>query len=225
MNNASAGRGRNPECLPFPWGCWRCDSAGHAMRRLAAPLPRSTPRRSNAPDGNAGTGLKRLPSRISCRMSGCPRHSSLIGARSRRPDPLRRSRKDNGTQFDSSGMRYSVLSRKTMNPIHSSMHVSVTLETEDKDRVPWNSRTEESGKRFQNAPCPPGNRLERRRTWQVASCLERHGIRVTRYWMSTLYRSDSAYGGFARGRRSFIGIALSGRLAGRRPGKRRICFH
>ena len=82
-----------------------------------------------------GTGLKCLPSRISCLISGCPRHSSRIGARIAaltRSEGVERTTGRSSIQVECDIRFYPA---RLMNPIHSSMHVSVTLETEDEDRA------------------------------------------------------------------------------------------
>src|SRR5262245_61651196 len=87
-----------------------------------------------------------------------------------------------------------------MNPIHSAMHVSVTLETEDKDRALGIPELENAARVA--IPKMSDGRLNidlsSAGPTQVATSLERHGIRVNRYWMSTRYRSDpdSASGEF-----------------------------
>src|SRR5262245_59698492 len=83
-----------------------------------------------------------------------------------------------------------------MNPIHSLMHESITLETEDKDRAFGIPDLEKAVSVSKRSDAHLNVDLSSAGPMQVARSLERHGNRVTRYWMHSRYRSDSTSGEF-----------------------------
>jgi hypothetical protein len=75
-----------------------------------------------------------------------------------------------------------------MNPIHSSMRVQAMLETRDKDRALAIPELENFARISDSRLIVDMNETG---PAEVASALERHEVRVARYWLTICYQSDS----------------------------------